>query len=392
MLLLIICSILLCLTSCNPYESGSSKGNLYSLSLVDGKVVSDSPYVFALEIDDEFSILNLADIQLSNHEAENRPELYNELKEEIAALIEESNPDLITLTGDQGYGERNIVSALSQILDSFGIPWAPVFGNHDSNAFEINLREQAEIYKRAEHSIFANGPTLARIYPTGEEAIGHYIINIVDIEGDSFTVVRTLIFMNSGDRSLYKDADKSEEPYPTGYSWAMLSKNQIAWYEDAVVTASKYSDEETVKSGIILHIPPYCYLHAASEAYKTEHSIFDIGKWMNTVGSISYADSYSPDVWNEGYKDSFGIMHEPYGGPVYNDHFFDTIERLGSTDFIIAGHEHMNNFSINYHGVRLTYGMKTGDAAYHEYGIDGGTNIRFTKDDLEISHILYSET
>ena len=85
-------------------------------------------------------------------------------------------------------------------------------------------------------------------------------------------------------------------------------------------------------------------------------------------------------------------MHEPYGGPVYNDHFFDTIERLGSTDFIIAGHEHMNNFSINYHGVRLTYGMKTGDAAYHEDGIDGGTNIRFTKDDLEISHILYSET
>ena len=33
------------------------------------------------------------------------------------------------------------------------------------------------------------------------------------------------------------------------------------------------------------------------------------------------------------------------------------MRKLGSTKNVIVGHDHLNNFSINYQGIRLTYGM-----------------------------------
>ena len=36
----------------------------------------------------------------------------------------------------------------------------------------------------------------------------------------------------------------------------------------------------------------------------------------------------------------------------------------------------MNNFSINYRGVRLTYALKTGPGAYWEPEMNGGTVIK----------------
>lgn len=36
---------------------------------------------------------------------------------------------------------------------------------------------------------------------------------------------------------------------------------------------------------------------------------------------------------------------------------FEKMVELGSTKGCFAGHDHMNNFSVNYQGIRLTYGL-----------------------------------
>lgn len=51
---------------------------------------------------------------------------------------------------------------------------------------------------------------------------------------------------------------------------------------------------------------------------------------------------------------------------------FDAVLRLGSTKGIFCGHDHLNNWSVEYKGVRLTYGMSVDYLAY--FGIYKNTN------------------
>lgn len=57
---------------------------------------------------------------------------------------------------------------------------------------------------------------------------------------------------------------------------------------------------------------------------------------------------------------------------------------LGSTQAIFCGHDHKNNFSLDYKGIRLTYGMSVDYLAYpgiYKLGIQRGcTMISFYPD------------
>ena len=78
----------------------------------------------------DFKILNLTDIQYSDI-LDFAQRGYT--RKTVTALIEQEKPDLITLTGDQVWTvfQKQSQKELVKFIDSFGIPWAPVFGNHD---------------------------------------------------------------------------------------------------------------------------------------------------------------------------------------------------------------------------------------------------------------------
>lgn len=52
--------------------------------------------------------------------------------------VAQAYPDLIIITGDIVYGSFDDSGAtlrwMCKLLDSFEIPWAPVFGNHDNES------------------------------------------------------------------------------------------------------------------------------------------------------------------------------------------------------------------------------------------------------------------
>ena len=48
---------------------------------------------------------------------------------------------------------------------------------------------------------------------------------------------------------------------------------------------------------------------------------------------------------------------------------FETMQELGSTDSVFVGHDHLNNFSLNYKGIDLNYGMSIDYLAYVTMGI-----------------------
>ena len=58
--------------------------------------------------------------------------------------------------------------------------------------------------------------------------------------------------------------------------------------------------------------------------------------------------------------------------------FFDRVLAIGSTQGIFFGHDHLNNISLTYKGVRLTYGYTIDYLAYSgikNYGAQRGCTV-----------------
>ena len=65
--------------------------------------------------------------------------------------------------------------------------------------------------------------------------------------------------------------------------------------------------------------------------------------------------------------------------------FFDVMKEHG-TKYFFCSHDHMNDFSLEYKGIRLTYMMKLGYGSGFQIGFNGGTVIRIDKGIERITH------
>ena len=358
----------------------------YTLTLEGGRVVADADYVVNIDITgkDDVTILNIADVQLKESDVRKNTEDYRFFRESVARLVAQADPDLITMTGDQSsVGSLDVVRAVGECIDSYGVPWAPIFGNHDCLCSSGNsLEKQAEVYHSFSGCLFREGPAnLNRVLETGEDSIGNYVINLVRIDGDDFEVVRSLIFMNTGSTEKYRRSDYSGQRRYGSMRFACLNRNQIEWYRQMVSSVQPYGKEgEAVKSGIFVHIPVFGYVYAASTAMAIPADIYDTKLWIAGAKVITYEMSFLDELWMPGYEDSYGVMHDDICGPPYDDGMFAAMKGTGSTDFIIAGHDHTSNFNIRYDGINFVYAMKTGTASYHDSSMMGGTVITISAD------------
>lgn len=92
------------------------------------------------------------------------------------------------------------------------------------------------------------------------------------------------------------------------------------------------SDEESyvVNSLVFFHIP--------LQEYRTAYELYEKG---------------SDEV-----KYFFGANGEKMSCSDHPSKMFETAKELGSTTGFFCGHDHYNNLSVAYQGIRLTYGMR----------------------------------
>ena len=97
--------------------------------------------------DGEFRILQLSDTQLSHQLRVNR-----DCFALIRKLVDETNPHLIILMGDNASTAFNgwLIRQLVRVLDDIGIPYAPVLGNHCGEGWWDHERV-GEMFERGEH-------------------------------------------------------------------------------------------------------------------------------------------------------------------------------------------------------------------------------------------------
>lgn len=306
----------------------------------------------------DFKILNLTDPQLSNGEwaegHQNRAILTHTLTE----LVKTVDPDLITITGDLAWaGNHAAYDALADLLDSFGKPWAPIWGNHDNQggAEEVD----AVVTRYLTHPLC--------VYEKGDPALGNgnYVIAIEE----NGKVVEGLIMMDSHDREkgIFPDGTEFDD-------WAKLIPEQLVWYREQIAMLEKMGCHDTT---LMLHIPIYAYRDAWEAAANPAVA----------PDSVKPENSADPANWNEGYTDSYGVKYEGICSYPLDDGVFDVITELGSTKHIVCGHDHVNNYVINYKGVKFIYGLKTGAGCYWNPILNGGTVLRITENGVsEVWH------
>lgn len=309
--------------------------------------------------DRDFLVLNISDPQLGDNEWEEGSKEKSILEYTVKTLVEKTSPDLITVSGDLAWaGHFEAYRKLTELLDSCGIPWAPVFGNHDIQGGQEKLRQAAKILKAGKHCLFEEGdPTLG---------CGNYVIRI---EQDG-RFIHGLIMMDSHDRKEYTGEDGK-----TVLEWADIETSQFPWYREQI---GMLKDAGAKESTLIMHIPLYTYREAAKAAFVP-------GVDPKTLAPDC---TFKDGCFNKGFEGAFGTMYEGIASYPADNGFFDLIEECAHTKTVLAGHDHVNNFSIPYRGVRLIYALKTGPGCYWNKKMNGGTLMQIDENGkLTAEHI-----
>lgn len=322
--------------------------------------------------DKDFIILNLSDLQIEERSWDTSdPDCGNEFAifdHTVRTLIERQRPDLITVTGDIAFsGWMKSYCGFADYIDALDIPWSIVWGNHDQQLGIESVDEVLEYYKRCKNFV----------YEDGDKALGNgnFVIEIVE-DGK---VVEGLIMMDSHDSQSTFD-ENGEEHF---LCYDKLTDKQLDWYREQIAALKEKGCD---KSAVFLHIPIYAYNLAWKAAIRSDID----------PKAVTLEESYNGDCWNDGYKDSFGVGYEGICSPPEDEGMFDLIKELNATQHIIAGHDHVNNWVINYEGVQFIYAFKTGSGCYWNDKINGGTVFTVTSNGIsdvrqeyvDIQHLL----
>ncbi|BBH22226.1 phosphohydrolase [Paenibacillus baekrokdamisoli] len=262
--------------------------------------------------DGTFTIAQFTDLHWQNGESEDL---------RTAALIQQvidaESPDLVVFTGDVIYSDgctdpRQSFRDVVAIIERNGIPWAAVFGNHDTESL-VTREELMQVQMEHEHCLSEAGPSDI----AGE---GNFVIQVQDAEGEN--PVATLYFLDSG--------SYSEIPEIEGYQW--IQRNQIDWYVEQSKSITAANQGEPVPALAFFHIP--------LPEYK--------------------------EVWKK--ETCYGSHHEKVCCPPINSGFFSAMLDMDDVVGTFCGHDHINDYWGTLHGIRLCYGRASG---YHTYGKDG---------------------
>ena len=294
-----------------------------------------------------FLVLNLSDPQLGDGEWAEGHKNRRILETTVKELVARVKPDLITVSGDLSWaGSDHAYDMLADFLDTFEIPWAPVWGNHDNQNGPEYIDTVVDRYLTYKYCIYEKGdPSIGN---------GNYVI-AVEEDGK---IVSAVLMIDSHDRAPFIDAAGNGQ-----ISWARLTEPQMEWYKEQIAALRALGCDDT---SIIMHIPFYAYNDAAQAAFKNYEE--EARKAWTPETAVP-----GSDCWNPGYEETLGVQYEGIGSYGVDDGVFEIIRDLGSTKHVIVGHDHVNNWVIDYQGVKLIFSLKAGAGCYWTPVLNGGT-------------------
>ncbi|MCR8629666.1 metallophosphoesterase family protein [Paenibacillus radicis (ex Xue et al. 2023)] len=240
----------------------------------------------------------------------------------MQTVLDLEQPDLVFFTGDTIESEhcrnpkQSFHDAVS-IVSGRRLPWAAVFGNHDA---EYGTTKSELLQVQLEHST-----CLSEAGPEELHGIGNYTIPILNGEGKPEVILYAL---DSGDYAA---------PLLKGYDW--IHRDQIEWFARQADAFAQWNGGQPVPSLAFFHIPVPEY----------------------------------EEMWNK--ETCFGVKEEGVGCPKVNSGFFTAMLEKGNVMGTFTGHDHINDYHGQWHGIRLCYGRATGFNTYGKETMQRGARV-----------------
>lgn len=273
---------------------------------------------------DDFKILQLTDIHLGGSVLSYDKDL--KALKTAYYLIKQTRPDFIIVTGDLtfpvGYSSFSFnntapVEQFAAFMRNIGIPWAFTYGNHDTESYAASSKNDLNsLYKSLSYKTSKN-----LLYPYKQPSITGRNNQVIELRNQDGSLNQALFLIDS---NAYTGNGFNKYDY--------IHDDQVKWYKENIERLNT-EENKTISSLLFFHIP--------LQEYKTAYDLYEKG--------------------SKKVKYYFGSNDEEFMDKVccseYPSALFDTAVELKSTKGMFCGHDHYNNMSLEYKGIRLTYGM-----------------------------------
>ena len=274
--------------------------------------------------EDRFKILQLTDIHLGGSTLS----IVEDTKALKACytLIQKTKPDLVVVTGDLvfpmgimsfSFNNNAPIMQFANFMRNTGIPWAFTYGNHDTETLATLSRSEVDMLMKS----LSYKTSKNLLYPYVQPDVYGRSNQVIEIRSSDGSLMQALFLIDSND---YVEAGGINE-------YDYIHDDQVAWYQRMVQNLSEH-EGYTVPSMIFTHIP--------LREFKEANDLYERGS-----SEVTYY---------------YGVLGEKMIDKIccskYESRLFDTAVDLGSTQAVFCGHDHYNNQSLEYKGIRLTYG------------------------------------
>lgn len=242
--------------------------------------------------------------------------------ERMAEVLDAERPDLVVFTGDVVFAKPARL-ALDKALEATierGIPFAITWGNHDDE-HDMNRRELTDYVATKPRSLNATAEGIA--------GTANYTLTIKSANGKQNAAA--IYIFDSNAYSTLKNIK--------GYGW--IKHEQVEWYRKLSSTLTSSNNGKPLPALAFFHIP----LPEFHEAVRNEGALF------------------------------VGTRKEGACSPAINTGLGAAMLECGDVMGVFVGHDHVNDYVVNWNGILLGYGRYTGgNTVYND--IPGGNGAR----------------
>ncbi|MBQ7386899.1 MAG: metallophosphoesterase [Clostridia bacterium] len=308
--------------------------------------------------DRDFKVMHLTDIHIGGGilSAKTDKQVINA----VAAMVTAEKPDLVIITGDISFAVPYAAGTINnsyahsyfkRLMERLGVYWTVTFGNHDSEAYNFyNRAAVAKMYsdESMKYCLYSSADGIS-----GE---GNHLINVKNPDG---FITRSFYMLDS---HAYTDKD------PLGIMWDydFIKQDQIDWYKDNVAASNAHnqalydalSESERAENDRYLTAKSLMFIHIPLREVKYAYDEY-VAAGRADTDSVTYVRGY------DGESDEVVYCSRS------DENLFETMLELGSTEALFYGHDHLNNFVMEYKGITFAYGYSMDYLAYFGIAKEG---------------------
>ena len=287
-------------------------------ALMVGQRVAAQQQTLKFNDEGKFKIVQFTDIHWVYGSDNSKP-----ARERIIEVLDAEKPDLVVLTGDvvtAKPAEKGLKEALAPIVER-KIPFALTFGNHDEEN-DLSRKEMLAVVQSLEGNLTTT--------TDGITGVTNYVLPIKASSDDRAAAV--LYVFDSNAYSTIKGLK--------GYGW--IEHDQIGWYKKTSAAYTAANGGTPIPSLAFFHIPIPEY----HEAVQNE-SNFMVGTRKERACSAEI-----------------------------NSGLGTAMLAAGDVMATFVGHDHVNDYVVNWRGILLCYGRLTGGSTtYNDIPKGNGARV-----------------